>query len=374
LQKSGNHGSSDADGGVLVKVLITGICGFVGSTLAHVLSEYQTGIEIFGLDNLGRAGAELNRRSLQRLGVRFLHADIRQPSDIENLPQTDMVVDAAANPSVLAGVAGTGSSRQLVEHNCFGTVNLLEYCRRTGAAFSMLSTSRVYSIDALSRLRLSVADDRFVPDFAPMALRGLTECGVSEEFSTAAPVSLYGATKLASEALALEYGYTYGFPVWINRCGVLAGAGQFGRADQGIFSYWIHSWCQRMPLKYLGFGGHGYQVRDCLQPRDLVPLLLAQFAAGSGFHGPRIVNVSGGLQSAVSLRELSAWCHDRFGPHSVESDSSERRFDLPWVVLDYGLAAEIWSWRPEVSWRQICDEIADHALSHPDWMQLSRGG
>ena len=49
-------------------------------------------------------------------------------------------------------------------------------------------------------------------------------------------MSLYGATKLASEQLALEYGSTYGFPVWINRCGVLAGAGQFGRADQGIFA------------------------------------------------------------------------------------------------------------------------------------------
>ena len=36
--------------------------------------------------------------------------------------------------------------------------------------------------------------------------------------------------------LILEYGECFGFPVWINRCGVLAGAGQFGKADQGIFS------------------------------------------------------------------------------------------------------------------------------------------
>ncbi len=78
---------------------------------------------------------------------------------------------------------------------------------------------------------------------------------MDETFSTAAPISLYGATKLASEALALEYGETFGFPVWINRCGVLAGAGQFGRPDQGILAYWINAYLRRQPLKYIGFGG-----------------------------------------------------------------------------------------------------------------------
>ena len=42
------------------------------------------------------------------------------------------------------------------------------------------------------------------------------------------------------ETLALEYGEAFGLPVLINRCGVLAGAGQFGRTDQGIFAYWIN--------------------------------------------------------------------------------------------------------------------------------------
>ena len=55
----------------------------------------------------------------------------------------------------------------------------------------------------------------------------------------------------------------------MNRCGVLAGAGQFGRADQGIFAYWVNSWLRGRPLRYLGFGGQGHQVRDCLHPADL---------------------------------------------------------------------------------------------------------
>lgn len=185
-----------------MKILITGVCGFVGSTLARTLPEYRSGLEILGLDNLGRAGSELNRRELQQRGIKFLHADIRQPSDLEDLPPVDFVIDAAANPSVLAGVAGAGGSRQLVEHNCYGTVNLLEYCRKFGAGFSMLSTSRVYSIEGLSRLPLSVADEKFVPDKSQAWPVGFSEQGISEEYSTVAPVSLYGATKLASEALA----------------------------------------------------------------------------------------------------------------------------------------------------------------------------
>jgi CDP-paratose 2-epimerase len=357
-----------------MKIMITGVCGFVGSTLAKSLPESCAGIEIIGLDHLGRAGSELNRRPLQQRGVKFVHADIRQPSDLEDLPRVDLVLDAAANPSVLAGVGGTGSSRQLVEHNCMGTLNLLEYCRRSGAAFSMLSTSRVYSIEGLSGLKMSVVGKRFQPDCTGVLPRGISVLGISEDFSTAAPISLYGATKLASESLALEYGSAFDFPVWINRCGVLAGGGQFARADQGIFSYWIHSWCQRLPLRYLGFGGLGFQVRDCLHPRDLVPLILSQSMVNPSGKMARIINVSGGIGAAVSLRELSDWCRDRFGAHEVQADGSDRRFDLPWVVLDSSAAESTWSWRPQTSWQQICAEIAAHAEANPDWIDVSRGG
>ena len=109
------------------------------------------------------------------------------------------------------------------------------------------------------------------------------------------------------------------FPVWINRCGLLAGAGQFGRPDQGIFAYWINSWLQTQALKYIGFGGKGHQVRDCLHPRDLVPLLQKQMRAEHAV-STKIVNLGGGQDNALSLAELSHWCSERFGPHEVETD------------------------------------------------------
>src|ERR1041385_2228485 len=113
-----------------MRILITGICGFVGGVLASALREHIPGLEIIGLDNLIRSGSELNRAGLSNLGVRFIHADIRNASDLESLGPVDWMIDAAANASVLAGVDGMVASRQLVEHNLGGTVNLLEYCKR----------------------------------------------------------------------------------------------------------------------------------------------------------------------------------------------------------------------------------------------------
>jgi CDP-paratose 2-epimerase len=355
-----------------MKVLISGVCGFVGSTLARTLAQASAGHQLFGFDNFIRPGSETNRAELKRLGVKIFHADLRSASDLETLPACDWLIDAAANPSVLAGVDGQTSSRQLVEHNLFGTVNLLEYCKKHRAGFTLLSTSRVYSIPALVGLPIVAKDRAFtLKDGGKTA--GVSPAGVDETFSTAAPISLYGATKLASEALALEYGDTFGLPVFVNRCGVLAGAGQFGRPDQGIFAYWINSWRRRRPLKYIGFDGQGHQVRDCLHPRDLGPLLEKQFAATKRTGADRIVNASGGGASATSLRQLSDWCAGKFGAHSVTADPAPRAFDIPWLVLDSALAARVWDWRPQTTPHAIFEEIAAHAEAHPDWLDLSIG-
>jgi CDP-paratose 2-epimerase len=230
-----------------------------------------------------------------------------------------------------------------------------------------LSTSRVYSIAPLAALAVETVDGAFAP--APGACSqtpGLSGRGIAESFSTVPPLSLYGISKRCAELVALEYADAFGFPVWINRCGVLAGAGQFGKADQGIVAYWIRAWRERKPLRYIGFGGEGAQVRDFLHPRDLTGAIVKQLAAGA--HAPvirgegvdpRICNFSGGLSTACSLANLSAWCRDRFGPHEVGSDPTPRPFDLPWVVLDATRAAEAWDWKPVTPLPEIFAEIAE---------------
>ena len=353
----------------LTRILITGVCGFAGSAIAECLRERREGLTITGIDNLQRPGSETNRRRLRELGIQFAHGDIRSPSDFENIPAADWVIDAAANPSVLAGVRGS-SSRQLFEHNLGSVVNVLEYCKAHNAGLLLISTSRVYSIPALNALPLTTQNSAFHLDCSGPLPYGVSAGGIGVDFSTRAPVSLYGGTKLAAEALALEYGDAFGFPVWINRCGVLAGAGQFGTPDQGIFSYWINAHLRRRPLTYIGFDGAGKQARDAMHPRDLASLLDAQMAtARSG--GQRIYTAGGGPSNMMSLAQLTAWCDGRFGAHTCKSDLRQRPYDIPWIAMDCTDARRDFSWNLEIPMGEILDEIGEHAAAHPDWLEVS---
>jgi CDP-paratose 2-epimerase len=353
-----------------MRILVTGVCGFVGSVLAESLLERIEGIHLVGVDNLIRPGAETNRTRLQRLGIEFTHGDLRSASDIASLPACDWVIDAAADPSVLAGLSGAGSSRRLFEHNLAAFANVLEYCREHHSGLLLLSSSRVYSISALSAIPLRVDAQAFAVDTGATLPFGLTIEGIGLDFSTAAPVSLYGATKLASEIMALEYSAAFGFPVWITRCGVLTGAGQFGTPSQGIFAYWVNAHLRRRPIRYIGFNGTGYQTRDALHPRDLAALLVAQMRA-THLGGPRVYTAGGGLANTMSLAQLTSWCDDRFGHHTPAVDLEPRNYDVPWVVMDNTQAANDFGWRIEMSLPTILEGIAEHALSHSDWLEVS---
>jgi CDP-paratose 2-epimerase len=350
-----------------MKLFITGICGFVGSKLATRMSELIPGLEVSGIDNLLRPGSETNRGELARLGIRLIHGDLRMPSDLEAIGPNDWVIDAAAHPSVLAGLDGRSSPRQLAEHNLGGTLNILDYCRQYKAGLILLSTSRVYSIRDLAALPVHEGARTFELGTPTTRIPGVAPDGITEEFPTRQPISLYGATKLASETMAREYGHAFDFPVWINRCGVLAGAGQFGTAEQGIFSYWLHAHAARLPLRYIGFGGLGYQVRDALHPDDLAELIRLEFQRTPGpdatFHA------SGGLRNSMSLAQLTDWCNQRFGPHTPEPDSRPRPFDIPWLVMNSGSAKSKLGWEPKRALSQILDEIAEHVSQQPDWLR-----
>jgi CDP-paratose 2-epimerase len=193
---------------------------------------------------------------------------------------------------------------------------------------------------------------------------------VGVDFPTAAPVSLYGATKLSSEIMALEYGAAFDFPVWITRCGVLAGAGQFGTPEQGIFSYWLNAHLRRRPMRYVGFNGSGHQARDAFHPGDLAALLLAQMSTARS-DGQRIYTAGGGVANTMSLAQLTTWCDQRFGRHIPAADLTPRRYDVPWIAMDNTSAARDFNWQIQTPLPAILDGIAQHAREHPDWLEVS---
>jgi CDP-paratose 2-epimerase len=353
-----------------MNLFVTGICGFVGSSLVECLLKRRENLSICGIDNLMRPGSELNRARLRDLGVTFIHGDLRAASDFEGLPKADWVIDAAANPSVLAGVQAGFGSRQVFEHNLAGLVNVLEYCKAHRAGLILLSTSRVYSIRDLCSLPLKDEQKSFRLDDSKPLPKGATARGIGPQFSNEPPISLYGSTKLASEAIALEYGYAFDFPVWINRCGVLAGPGQFGTPDQGIFSYWINAHLRRRPLRYIGFGGSGKQVRDALHPADLSALLDRQISTERR-DGRRLYTAGGGCRNSMSLAELTQWCDGRFGAHAPAPDPRPRTYDIPWLVMDNSETELDFGWRPEIPMEGILSQIACHAERNPDWLARS---
>ena len=212
-------------------------------------------------------------------------------------------------------------------------------------------------------------DRAFVLDEHKPLPAGVSGAGITETFAVRQPVSLYGATKLASEIMALEYGLTFDFPVWINRCGVLAGAGQFGTAEQGIFSYWLHAHAARLPLRYIGFGGAGRQVRDAFHPDDLARLVQIQMERKPSLDA--VYNVGGGASNAMSLADLNAWCDERFGPHEPQEDTRRRPFDIPWLIMDASRVRQEFDWTPKRTLPSILEEIADHVRIHPGWLSSS---
>jgi CDP-paratose 2-epimerase len=347
-----------------MKIFITGIAGFIGSKLAVSLSRSIKGSRIFGIDNLSRRGSETSLDELKRNGIEFVHGDIRLREDLDNIAAADWVIDCAANPSVMAGITPeTGySSRQLTGHNLCGTLNVLEYCRAHKSGLIMMSTSRVYSTEFLNQLPLKSGGDRFEYQAGTkITIPGFSAKGISESFPVTAPLSLYGATKLASETMALEYAYAFGFPVWINRCGVISGPGQFGKIDQGIFAYWAYSCAIEKKLNYIGFGGSGRQVRDCVTPDDLSALITKQLNNPER-KADKILNVGGGLKASLSLAETTRICEEYFGRRiKVGSLKTSRAYDIPYYVSDTSKAERFWEWSAEKTGRQTILELCGWA-------------
>ncbi len=364
-----------------MRLLIPGVCGFVGSRLACALAQLHPDWSICGFDNFIRSGSRLNVDCLERQGVQVFEADLRDREFVSQLPVADWVIDCAANPSVVAGIGNGSSSQELMDHNLVGSLHLLEYCKRHSAGLVLLSTSRVYSASRLAELPCCVSDNAFGPDWDSEVVynwSGVTRRGIDEGFSIEPPLSLYGVSKLASEWVAREYAAAFEFPLWINRCGVMAGAGQFGKADQGIVAYWIHALSVGHPLRYIGFDGRGHQVRDCLHPDDLARLIDLQIASGFDPGKPQTCNVSGGLASSFSLRQLTDWCRMRWDASgtskswNVVSDFQPRAFDCPWIVLDSHVAESAWGWQPMRTRESIWQEIANFAETHPEWLLVSQ--
>ena len=337
-----------------MRVLITGGAGFVGANLAVALAERHAEWELVALDNLHRRGSELNLPRLADAGVEFVRGDVRDREGLLALEPPDVVVECSAEPSALAGFDGDTS--YVFDTNLTGAYNCLELARRAGAGFVFLSTSRVYPVAALRDIALEEAPTRF-EIAAEQKLPGVSPKGVSEDFPLAGARTLYGSTKLSAELLVAEYAGAFGLQAVVDRCGVIAGPWQMGRVDQGVFAYWMLEHHFGRPLRYIGFGGCGKQVRDLLHVDDLVDLVDEQLANLPAWSG-ETVNVGGGAPCSLSLLETTELCRELTGNEvPIGPEPETRAGDVPLYVSDCSRLEQRTAWRPKRDARRILEDI-----------------
>lgn len=334
-------------------ILITGGAGFVGSSLSIMIAEKYPQYKVYALDNLKRRGSELNIKRLKSNGIEFIHGDIRNPEDFENLPCIDTVVEASAEPSVLAGI--NSPPNYTVNTNLLGTINCLNFALKNKSNFLFLSTSRVYPINQIERIQFIEEETRFSIS-NHQNLPGITPVGIAETFPLDGFRSIYGATKLSSELMINEYNYFYGLKTIINRCGVLSGPWQMGKVDQGVLVLWLsrHFWGQ--PLSYFGYGGEGKQVRDILHIEDLFRLVDQQIHSFEELSG-QVFNVGGGTNVSTSLSELTHLCEQITGNRiKIQKIAENRQADIRLYITNNEKVKSMTGWEPKKTMKDILED------------------
>jgi CDP-paratose 2-epimerase len=336
-----------------MKIAITGGAGFVGSSLALHLKTNHPNYEVLCFDNLRRRGSELNISRLKENGIQFVHGDIRNPEDLMEIGDCDLIIDASADPSVLSGIQSP--VLPLINTNLNGTVNILEYASTTKAKFIFLSTSRIYPVKPIESANYTELDTRFEWT-NDQATPGISRQGISESYPLDGSRSFYGATKLASELLITEYAEHKGIETIVNRCGVISGPWQMGKIDQGVLILWLARHYFKGALSYIGYNGSGKQTRDVIHIQDLVELIDYQIHNFSTFSNITM-NIGGGIETSFSLLELTALCENATGNKlNIQRITENRAADLRIYIGDNSKINQLCGWKPSRTVNQLVED------------------
>jgi CDP-paratose 2-epimerase len=284
-----------------MKVLVTGSSGLIGS---EAVSYYDSeGHSVIGVDNnmrqvfFGEGGdTTWNRDRLLSQTSRFEHRniDIRDREALFRLFDAeafDLIVHCAAQPS-----HDKAAAIPLIDFdvNAVGTLNLLEATRRhtPEAVFIHMSTNKVYG-DAPNEIPLIETETRY--DYANPEDHN----GVAEDFRIDRCMhSVFGASKVAADVMAQEYGRYFGTKVGIFRGGCLTGPSHSGVELHGFLAYLIK--VAVTGGKYRVFGYKGKQVRDNIHSYDVIQ------AFEAFRRNPRpgeVYNLGGGRGNSISILE-----------------------------------------------------------------------
>ena len=342
-----------------MRVLVTGSNGLIGSEAVAYFDEL--GAEVVGVDNNMRAvffgedgDTRWNQRRLESESKRFRHRelDIRDRDGVlrtvaEEAP--DLIVHCAAQPS--HDLAAKMPFEDF-DVNAGGTLNLLEALRRhrPDSVFVLMSTNKVYG-DSPNERPLKELETRW--EYADDADRhGIDEtCRIDRTLH-----SLFGASKVAADVMAQEYGRYFGLKVGVFRGGCLTGPQHSGVELHGFLSYLVKAAIQGITYRIYGYKGK--QVRDNIHCRDVLRAI-------HRFHdAPRpgeVYNLGGGRANSCSLVEAARLVEELGGGRlKTEYVDQNRVGDHICYISDLRkLKAHYPGWDVEISLREILRQIID---------------
>jgi CDP-paratose 2-epimerase len=243
------------------------------------------------------------------------------------------------------------------EVNATGTLILLETAREIcpEAPFIFTSTNKVYG-DTPNSLPLIELDRRWEIDPSHQFHKN----GIDESMTIdASKHSVFGASKVAADVMAQEYGRYFGMNTGVFRGGCLTGPAHSGAKLHGFLSYLIK--CVVTGTHYTVFGYKGKQVRDNIHSNDLVN------AFWHFYQAPRpgaVYNMGGGRYSNCSVLEAIDIAQDLAGEELSYSISNKaREGDHIWWISDTRrFQMDYPDWHYEYDLKTTISEIVDATI------------
>lgn len=327
----------------MMRLLITGGCGFLGSNLAA--DALARGDKVLVFDNLYRQGSLANLEWLRSRGeFVFEHGDIRNVNYISRCVASfkpDAIFHLAGQVAMTTSI---DNPRMDLEVNVVGTHNLLEAVRQHVPEASLVysSTNKVYG--DLEQYTYEETETRYICAEHP---RGFDE---STPLDFCSP---YGCSKGAADQYMLDYARLFGLNTVVFRHSSIYGGRQFATYDQG----WIGWFCQKAVETARGqldtpftISGTGKQVRDVLNAQDMQKLYRAA-VDNIGVVRGQAFNIGGGIENSLSLLELFAMFEAILDISMDFIHLDARTSDQRVFVADVGKASQLLDWSPEVSAR-----------------------
>lgn len=304
-----------------MRVLITGVAGFIGFHIANNL--LAKGHVVIGIDNLTSFyDISLKKARLNQLKIHpafsFHRLDISSYEALQTLSSLQSDITHIIHLAAQAGVRySLENPFSYITANVMGQVGMLEWARHCSHLkhFLYASSSSVYGLNP--------------------------HLPFNENDRVDSPASLYAATKRSAELISFAYEHIYAFPQTGLRFFTVYGP--WGRPDMAYYKFADHIMQEQSIPLYEGKN----LSRDFTYITDVVAAVSTLLEAPPPVPSKRIVNI--GNKNSESVETLITFLEKNLGKRAHILREPRPHVDVESTCADISLAQTLYGWRPEIS-------------------------